>query len=60
MKLEVTLTYNQESMLSKEANQNGVDLQTWVQFLLDEHTDQSYDRQKRLEISRINRNRYFN
>ena len=47
-------------MLSKEANQNGVDLQTWVQFLLDEHTDQSYDRQKRLEISRINRNRYFN
>ena len=60
MKLEVTLTYNQERMLSKEANQNGVDLQTWVQFLLDEHTDQSYDRQKRLEISRINRNRYFN
>ena len=59
MKLEITLTYNQERMLSREADQNGVDLQTWIQFLLDEHTDRSYDRQKRLNTSLMTRKHYF-
>lgn len=46
-------------MLSREADQNGVDLQTWIQFLLDEHTDRSYDRQKRLNTSLMTRKHYF-
>ena len=60
MKVEIDISYVQESELRTMAEHMGVSLEEYVAFLLDEHTDQSYDRRKRLEISRVNRKRYFN
>lgn len=55
MKIEITLTYNQRLVLEKEANELGVSLSTYIEFLLDEHSDESYNRMKRLNISQLNR-----
>lgn len=45
--------------LANEAEAHGVTIEQWIEFLLDEHTDQSYDRLKKLNISVSTRKQYF-